>query len=124
MGGRCDALVSGVGLWGPALCAALLALLVALLALGFARWPTWPAPGRASHGDPGCRDGAESLHTLWCLARRPGVCGGIDAGQTHVIHQMAGSSRDLAAGSGRAGAATGNRSRRKAWDNGKGRARP
>jgi len=37
MGGRCDALASGVGIWMPALCAALLALLVALIALGFAR---------------------------------------------------------------------------------------
>jgi hypothetical protein len=123
MGGRCDALASGVGIWGLALCAALLALLVALIALGFARWPAWPAPGSAARGNPRYAGGAESLHTLWCLSRRPGARYH-RAGRAAAIHPTAGSSRGLAAGSGREGAATGDRSRREAWDNGKGRVVP
>jgi len=58
---------------------------------------------------------------LWHLSRQPGVCSGIDAGQMSVIRPAAGSSLGLAAASGREGAATGDRSRREAWDNGQGR---
>jgi hypothetical protein len=90
MGGRCDALVSGVGLWVPALCAALLALLVALLALGFARWPTWSAPGRAGRGDLWYTGGTESLLALWCLSRQPGARDGTDAGRVGAVRPTAG----------------------------------
>lgn len=123
MGGRCDALASGVGIWGPALCAALLALLVALIALGFARWPAWPAPGSVARGTPRYAGGAESMLALWYLSRRSGARWQ-RAGRAGAIRPATGSSRGLAAGSGREGATTGDRSRREAWDNGKGRVVP